>query len=87
MAQPVYAIKYIGAISVKGGTTYSSTTVLAQFPGATCLVMKTPDISVSVNGTDMFPIAYEDQSYIESGINYTFNKNCVIAIGVYKAVV
>ena len=86
MAQPLYAVKYLGAKSLQVGITYTSANILTEFPSATCLIMKTSGVSVSINGTDMFPIVLNDQSYLEAGLSYTFNKDCTVAVGIYKAV-
>jgi len=86
MAQPLYAVKYLGAKSLQVGKTYTSADLLTEFSGATCLIMKTSGVSVSINGTDMFPIVLNDQSFLETGLSYTFNKDCIVAVGIYKVV-
>lgn len=86
MAQPSYAIEYMGAISAKRGKVYTSEEVLSAFPNATCMKMKTSDVSVSVNATDAFLTNFDDESFITTGHTYIFSKDCVIAIGKYKAV-
>ena len=86
MAQPSYAIEYLGAMSVKRGKLYNSSSVISAFPTATCMKMKTDGVEVSVNGTDAFLTSFNDESYITTGHTYIFSKDCVIAIGKYKAV-
>lgn len=86
MAQNVYAIEYMGAIEVQRGKLYTSAQVLSPFIGATCMKMKTDGVSVSVNGTDAFLTHFDDESYITTGHTYIFDRDCVIAIGKYKAV-
>lgn len=86
MAQPIYPVLYLGAVACEAGKTYTSANVLTTYPAATCLIMKTEGVSVSVDASPMFSVSYADQSYIETGHTYVFNKNCVLAVGKYKAV-
>lgn len=86
MAQPHYAIQYLGAVSIKGGQLYTSTEVINAYNTANMMKMKTKDVMVSVNGSDIFPVSYDDESYITSGHTYIFNKDCTIVIGKYVAV-
>lgn len=91
MAQPSYAIKYIGAYRIEAGTTYSSASILTAFPGATVMKAKTDvlgdTIKVAVNGSPMFHFEDNEECFIETGMTFTFNKAFTAAIGVYKAVV
>jgi hypothetical protein len=87
MAQPHHAIEYLGAIQVVAGTQYTSASVISAFPLATVMKMKTDDVMVGINGGVMFHITYNDESYITTGKTYIFDKKCVIAVGIYKAVV
>lgn len=86
MAQPSYAIEYIGAIRAIRGKTYLSANILTQFPNATCMKMKSDGVSVSVNGTDAFLTSFNDESFITTGHTYIFDKDCTIAIGRYRVV-
>lgn len=86
MAQPAYAIEYLGAISAKSGKVYTSASVITAYPTATCMQMKTDGVSVSVNGSDAFLTSFDDESFITSGHTYIFTKDCVIAVGKYRAV-
>lgn len=86
MAQPAYAIEYLGAISAKSGKVYTSASVITAYPTATCMKMKTDGVSVSVNGSDAFLTNFDDESFITSGHTYIFTKDCVIAVGKYRAV-
>ncbi len=87
MAQPSYAIEYLGAMFVKAETSVTSASVLTAFPGATVVKMKTAGVKAGVNGTDMFDITYDDESYLITGKTFIFSKDCTIAVGIYKAVV
>lgn len=87
MAQPSYAISYIGAMYAEADTPYTGAAILVAFPGATAMIMKTSNIKVSVNNTEYFDLEYMEEGYLETGHTYRFNKPCTIAIGVYKAVV
>ena len=86
MAQPSYAIEYLGAISAQSGKLYTSADVILAFPTATCMKMKTEGVKVSVNGTDAFLTSYDDESYITAEHTYIFSKDCTIAIGRYRVV-
>ena len=86
MAQPTYLIQYIAAMTVNGGEPYLSADIFGAYPTANILMMKTEGVKVSISGTDMFDVGYDDVSYIEPGHSYVFSKECTIAIGSYKAV-
>ena len=86
MAQPTYPVHYLGAVRCIGGQSYTSASVLTSYPTANCMIMKSENVSVSVNASDMFLTSFNDQSYIETGSTFVFDKDCTIAIGKYKAV-
>ena len=48
--------------------------------------MKTDGIKVTVDGSDMFPVSYDDESYITTGRTFMFSDVCTIAIGRYVAI-
>lgn len=84
MAKTIYAIEYLGAISIKSGTMYTTASILAKYPTATVLKLKTESgVKVSVNGTDMFTIVFDDETYLVTGHSYVFEKDCIVAIGRY----
>lgn len=89
MAQPSYAIEYLGAVEVQGGVSVSSSTISTAFPSATVLKMKTKDVKVSIDGGVQFDVVYDDESFLNSATpkTYVFNKDCIIAVGIYKVVV
>jgi hypothetical protein len=68
--------RYEGAIEVKAKTPYT----FPSAPTGTCFQMKTPDVNVSVNGDIMFPTKYDDESAIDTGATYTFDKDCIVAV-------
>lgn len=86
MAQPNYAIDYLGAMKVDKGTQYTSASILTAYPTATVLKMKTKDVSVSINGGVQFLTSFDDESYLSTGKTYIFDKDCIVAIGIYKAI-
>lgn len=86
MAQPQYAIEYLGAVNIKAGEAVTTADVLTTYPSATAMKMKTEDVKVSVDGSAMFPVKYDDESYIITGKTFIFNKDCIVVIGIYKAV-
>ena len=87
MAQTSYAIVYIGAMNAKRDTSYSTADILTLFPTATVVKMKTEGVKASVNDTDYFDVGFDDETFLDTGHTYKFTKDCVIAIGIYKAVV
>ena len=89
MAQPHYAIQYLGAVTVKANKLINSASILTDFPTANVIKIKTNIIGlkVSVNNTDMFDTDYNGESYFTSGFTYIFNKDCTLAVGKYIAVV
>jgi len=87
MSQPAYAIEYLGAISIEAGVSYSTTDILTAYPTATVIQMKTEGIKVGIDGGVMFLVAYDDESYLASGKSFIFDNPCIVAIGIYKAIV
>jgi hypothetical protein len=87
MAQPHYAIMYMGSIDVEKGKSYNSTDILTDYPNATVMKIKTDNIKVSINGTSMFLTSFDDESYIPTtNTTYIFSDNCIIAIGKYMTI-
>jgi len=86
MAQPTYAIEYLGAIEAKKNQAVLSADVIGLYPSATVMKIKSDGVSVSVNNSVMFKTSFDDESYIRNGHTYTFSEDCIIAIGVYKVV-
>ena len=87
MSQPMYAVEYLGAIVVEPKKQYTSAEVLAQYPDANMMKMKSSGIKAGVNNSNMFPISYDDESYITTGRTFIFSDTCTIAIGRYVAIV
>jgi hypothetical protein len=83
MAQPHYAVEYLGAITAEQGKMYTSASVITSYTAANMMKMKTSGVNVSVNNSDMFPVDLNDESYITSGHTYIFDRKCTIAIGKY----
>ncbi len=94
MAQPSYAIEYLAAFEVDAGVQYTSASILALYPTATVIKLKpisideykNKGVKVGINGGVMFPVIYDDESYLASGKTYIFEKSCIAAIGKYKAI-
>ncbi len=86
MAQPTHIIEYLGAIVVEPRKQYLSADVKTKYPTATVMKMKTEGIKVTVDGSDMFPVSYDDESYITTGRTFMFSDACTIAIGRYVAI-
>lgn len=93
MAQPT-SIEYLGALVVKAGAQYTSDSILTTYPTATVIKIKpftldgykTIGVRANINGGAMFPVKYDDESFINIGKTYIFDKDCIIAVGIYKAV-
>lgn len=86
MAQ-FHAIEYLGALAVNKGQQYTSASIITAYPTATVLKIKTDKVSVSINGGVQFLTSFDDESYLTTGKTYIFDKDCIVAIGIYKAVV
>lgn len=85
MAQP-HAIDYLGAVAVSKGQQYTSASIKAAYPTATVLKIKTDKVSVSIDGGVQFLTSFDDESYLTTGKTYIFDKDCIVAIGIYKAI-
>ena len=83
MSKPAIAIEYLGAIIAEPRKQYLSSDVKTKYPTATVMKMKTDGIKVTVDGSDMFPVSYDDESYITTGRTFIFSDACTIAIGRY----
>ncbi|MEA3344321.1 MAG: hypothetical protein U9Q16_01395 [Patescibacteria group bacterium] len=79
MAQPtLYLIKYTGSIEVDKGVPYAGSSVSL----GNVLQMKTKGVSVVINSSGpAFTITYDDLAFLDATATYTFNKDCIIAIG------
>lgn len=86
MAKTMYAIEYLGALTIKQGQMYTSADVLTKYNTANVLKMKTSGVKVSVNNSDMFPFDVNDETYLVTGHTYLFDKDCTIVVGRYVAI-
>ena len=86
MSQPSHIIEYLGAIIAEPRKQYTSASVLTKYPTANVMKMKTEGIKVTFDGSDMFPVSYDDESYITTGRTFIFSDACTIAIGRYVAI-
>ena len=85
MAQ-LHAIDYLGAMPVNKGQQYTSASIITAYPTATVLKIKTDGVSVSINGGVQFLTSFDDESYLSTGKTYIFDKDCIVAIGIYKVI-
>ena len=83
MSKPMYVVEYLGAIVAEPRRQYTSASVLALYPNATMMKMKSEGIRVGVDGSNMFPVSYDDESYITTGRTFIFSDTCTIVIGRY----
>ena len=86
MAKTMYAIEYLGALTIKQGQMYTSADILAKYNTANVMKMKTSGVNVSVNNSDMFPLDVNDEIYLVTGHTYLFDRDCTIAVGKYVAI-
>ena len=86
MAKTMYAIEYLGALTIKQGQMYTSADILAKYKTANVLKMKTSGVNVSVDYSDMFPLDVNDEIYLVTGHTYLFDRDCTIAVGKYVAI-
>ena len=86
MSKPAIAIEYLGAIVAEPRRQYTSASVLTKYPTANVMKMKTSGIKAGVDGSDMFTVSYDDESYIATGRTFIFSDACTIAIGRYVAI-
>lgn len=85
MAQPT-CIEYLGSVYCTGGASVTTASILATYSTATALIMTTEGISVSINGSPMFPAKAGEITYMTTGKTYVFDKDCIIAVGIFKAI-
>ena len=86
MSQPHYAIEYLGCEDILKGKSYASGDFKTAYPTATVMKLKTSNIKVSINGTTMFDVSFDDENYIPTtNSTYIFSDDCVIAVGRYVA--
>lgn len=81
-----HAIDYLGALAVSKGQQYTSSSIISAYPTATVLKIKTDTVSVSINGGVQFLTSFDDESFLSTGKTYIFDKDCIVAIGIYKAI-
>ena len=88
MAQPSYAIEYLGAVEVTANKTVNLSDIHIKYPTATVLKIKTDGVSVSVAGSPMFMTSFDDESFVPTSTSrtYIFDKDCIIAVGKYVAI-
>lgn len=94
MAQPSYAIQYLGSFVIKKEEIHTTAQILASYPTATVIKIakitsQNPKegVNVAINGTPAFTTYLGEESYIETGTSYVFDKDCILAVGIYKVVV
>ena len=68
--------EYKGCIAATKLTSYTGTII----PDGTVMIMKTTGVNVSVNGSVMFPVSYDDESVYNSSYTYKFDKDYIIAL-------
>ena len=86
MSKPAIAIEYLGAIIAEPRKQYTSASILTKYSTANVMKIKTSGIKAGVDGSDMFPVSYDDESYITTGRTFMFSDACTIAIGRYVAI-
>ncbi len=94
MAQPAYVTEYLAALEVKKGTPYTSTSIKVTYPTANIIELARPvdgvgegGVGISINATVMFFKAWGEQSFLSDGKTYIFKSDCVILVGILRAIV
>lgn len=91
MAQPLYAIQYLGTVRVTKNIAYTTASILASFVGATVAKLSTDikndSVGITINGNVMAQFYDGEEQYVVTGFTFTFSKDCTMKIGIYKAVV
>lgn len=91
MAQPLYAIQYLGAVRVAKNTQITTASLLVTFPGATVAKLSTDipgdTVGISINNHPMANFKDTEEQFVVTGHTFEFSKVCTVKIGVYKAVV
>ena len=85
MYQPI-AIEYLGAVEVKRNVEVTSASIIALYPTANVIKMKTKNIKATVNHSVLFSIDYNEENYLEIGNTYSFDGDCVFAVGKYVVI-
>lgn len=91
MAQPLYAIQYLGTVRVSKHTPYTTASILTSFVGATVAKLSTDKagdtVGITINSSPMANFTDGDEQFIVTGFTFEFAKDCTMKIGIYKAVV
>jgi hypothetical protein len=77
MALKINLIKYTGAVVVPKGVTINGSGYQSQ----SILKMKSSNVSVSVNGSPMFKVSFDDETLVDTTATYMFDSECTIAVG------
>jgi hypothetical protein len=87
MSKPNQVIQYLGAFNVEMNKTYDSVDIKTNFPDANMMKMKTEGVNVNINGTVMFPVSYDDETYLPpTSVKYIFSKDCTVVVGKYTTI-
>lgn len=86
MAVASYAVEILGSYECKAGVAIQYSAIKTAFSTATVTIMKTHDVSVSINGSPMFEATYDCQNYLSGTGTAVFNKDCILAVGLYRIV-
>ena len=85
MYQPI-AIEYLGAVEAKRNVEVTSASIIALYPTANVIKMKTKNIKATVNHSVLFHIDYNEENYLETGNTYSFDGDCVFVVGKYVVI-
>lgn len=81
MAKPTnFIYDYIGGRGIKANEIYTSADILAQFPTAKIVEMRTDGVKVSINGTDATTWMRGDVAYVNADRTWVFLNDCEVAI-------
>ena len=99
-ATAVYVVEYLGTVEAIAGETYTTASILASFPTANVVELVESSkgintsknnsaptgVGVSISGTPMFLRNFGDRSYLATGHTYLFKSDCLIAVGIMRAI-
>jgi hypothetical protein len=81
MAQTNYIVDYIAGMRAEAGKSYTAASILALYPSATVVEVRSKETIVSINGTIAVKFSYGEQTTITTGKTWVFITDCDLAIG------
>lgn len=86
MAVQVEAIEALGGFQCLANTPTTTASIIAVFPTATIVKIKTEGSVLSIDGTVKFATTYDAISNLQTGHTYIFDKDTTLMVGKYVTV-